>query len=390
MAASRGALDLSDLPVVDGHVHPPLPDPWAVSPEQFLDVFTEGRPGTMAEHVRHTGYFQRTLRELGQWFETPPTVEAVLERRRVVGPGVVRRAFAEARIAALLLDTGYPPVAMPLEDVGGLLSCAVHEVFRVETCAQALLARALPYEDFLGAFRGALVAAAQRCVAFKSVIAYRTGLAIRPWPSSEAEAAYAGALARLAAGGSPRLSDKALLDTLFFITLEVATETERPVQIHSGWGDPDVDLPAANPVLLRPIVEDPRWGAARLVLLHQAYPYVREAAFMSAVWPQVHVDLSLAIPFLGPGVVGPLIELLSLAPATKLMYGSDVHSLPEPIALSARWGRAALVEALDWLMARGGTTRDDAYAIGRRILAGNARALYRLEAPGRAATLVSP
>jgi hypothetical protein len=152
VSAGRGPLDLSDLPVVDGHVHPLLPDPWAVSPERFLDVFTEGRPETMAAHVRHTGYFSRAMRELGQWLGTPPTVEAILERRLAVGPGLVRRVVAEARIAALLVDTGYPPVGMPLADVGQLLSCAVHEVFRVETCAETLLARALDYEEFLGAF----------------------------------------------------------------------------------------------------------------------------------------------------------------------------------------------------------------------------------------------
>lgn len=376
--ASRAPLDLSDLPVVDGHVHPLLADPWAVSPERFLDVFTEGRPGTMARHVAHTGYLSRVLRELGQQLGTPATVEAVLERRAVVGPGAIRRAFTEAHIAALLVDTGYPPAAMSLDDVRELLPCAVYEVFRTETCAQDLLAEAQPYEDFLATFRTALRAAATQCVAFKSIIAYRTGLAVRPWSTAEAAAAYAGAVARFGAGGSPRLTDKPLLDTLFLLTLEVATETGRPVQVHAGWGDPDVDLPLANPVLLRLILEDPRWASANLVVLHQAYPFVREAAFMSAVWPQVHVDLSLALPFLGPGALGPLIELLSLAPATKLMYGSDVHSLPEPIALSAKWGRAVLTEALDWLIARDGRSRDEARDIARQILADNARALYRL------------
>lgn len=378
MPAARAPLDLSDLPVIDGHVHPLLADPWAVSPERFLDVFTEGRPGTMAEHVASTGYGGRVLRALGQRLGTPPTVEAVLERRRVVGPGILRQAFTEARIEALLVDTGYPPAAMPLSDLRRLLPCAVHEIVRVETCAQDLLARVRPYDEFVAAFRAALRAAAERCVGFKSVIAYRTGLAVRPWTAAEARDAYAGALRRLDASGSARLTDKPLLDTLFLLTLEVASETGRPVQIHAGWGDPDVDLPLANPVLLRGVVEDPRWASIRLVVLHQAYPFVREAAFMSAVWPQVHVDLSLAIPFLGPGAVGPLIELLSLAPATKLMYGSDVHSLPEPIALSAEWGRAALAEALDWLIARDGRSRDEARNVARRILADNARALYRL------------
>src|SRR5205823_3625747 len=84
---------------------------WAISPERFLDVFTEGRPGTMAEHVRHTGYFSRAMHELGRWLGTPPTVEAVVERRLAVGPGMARPAVGEPRITALLVDTGYPPGA---------------------------------------------------------------------------------------------------------------------------------------------------------------------------------------------------------------------------------------------------------------------------------------
>src|SRR5262249_6928611 len=146
----------------------------------------------------------------------------------------------------------------------------------------------------------------------------------------------------------------------------------------SGFGDPDIDLIRANPLMLRPILEDHRWAEARLVLLHMAYPYAREAAFMTAVWPQVHLDLSLALPFLGPGALLPLLEILSLAPASKLMYGSDVSALPELFALSAAWARAALGEALGWLVERDGLDDAGASAVGRAILSDNARALYSL------------
>jgi len=162
------------------------------------------------------------------------------------------------------------------------------------------------------------------------------------------------------------------------VTLEVARETGRPLQVHAGFGDPDIDLLRADPLLLRPILEDPRWAEIRVVLLHMAYPYAREAAFMAAVWPQVHLDLSLALPFLGPGAVPPLIEILSLAPSSKLMYGSDVSALPELFALSALWGRRALGEALGWLVERDGLGEPEAVDIARAILAGNARALYGL------------
>jgi predicted TIM-barrel fold metal-dependent hydrolase len=267
---------------------------------------------------------------------------------------------------------------MPLEEMGRALPCAIHEVFRIETCAQALLPRSLPYDDFLAAFRVALNEAAARAVALKSIIAYRSGLAVRAWAPDDAARAYRDVVARVQRGGSPRLTEKPLLDTLFTIALDVCRDTGRPLQVHSGFGDPDVDLLLSNPLWLRPILEDPRWADVRLVVLHMSYPYAREAAFMASVWPQLHVDVSLAVPFLGPAAAWPLAEMLALAPATKLTYGSDVSALPELYAFSADWGRAALAEALTWLIERERGTAADAVRIARRVLGDNARALYGL------------
>jgi predicted TIM-barrel fold metal-dependent hydrolase len=269
---------------------------------------------------------------------------------------------------------------MALDEMRRVVPCAVHEVFRTETCAERLVARALAYGAFVDAFRAALHDAAATCVAFKSIVAYRSGLGVRRHDDAAVTHAYDAVVTGVQAGGSRRLVAKPLLDALFFETLEVARQTGRPLQVHTGFGDPDIDLIQSNPLLLRPVLEDPRWGGVRLVLLHMAYPYVREAAFMTAVWPQAFLDLSLAIPFLGPGAVAPLVEGLSLAPASKLMYGSDVSALPELYALSADWGRAALGEALGWLVERDGLTTADARDVGRRVLAGNAAALYGVDA----------
>jgi predicted TIM-barrel fold metal-dependent hydrolase len=372
-------LDLSGLAVMDGHCHPLLPDPWTVSVAQFLDRFSEGRPGAMAAHVRHTGYFARTVRDLARRLGCEATAEAVLARRRALGLDGVRRLIEGAGVAALLVDTGYPPDAMGLDEMRAALPCAIHEVWRIETCAQSLLPRALRYPEFVEAFRAELRAAARRAVALKSIIAYRSGLAIARWAPEEAARAYAGAVERVRHGGSPRLAEKPLLDTLFEVALDVCRETGRPLQVHAGFGDPDIDLPRANPTLLRPILEDDRGAGVRIAILHMAYPYFREAAFMAAVWPQVFVDLSLALPFLGPGAAPAVAEMLSLAPASKLMYGSDVGGLPELFALSADWGRAALAEALGWLVERDGLTRDEARAAARRILSENAVALYGID-----------
>ena len=370
-------MDLTDVPVVDGHCHPLLADPWAVSPGQLTDLLSEARPGTMTAHVPHTGYFRRALHDLARRLGTEPRPEAVLERRRALGDNA-GRALAESRVAALLVDTGYPPNAMALADMQRRLPCQVSEVFRIETCAQTLLAKRLSSAEFLEAFREELHAATHRAVALKSIVAYRSGLAVEPPRPEETAAAYRQALARVEGGGSPRLTEKPLLDALFLVALGVARETGRPLQLHTGFGDPDIDLLQANPLLLRPVLEDANWAEVRLVLLHMAYPYFREAAFMAAVWPQVYLDLSLALPFLGPGAIPPLVEILSLAPSSKLLYGSDLGGLPELFALAADWARAALGEALDWLVERGGLTEPEGHAVGRQILFENANALYGL------------
>jgi hypothetical protein len=371
-------VDLSAVPVIDGHCHPLLLDPWNPSADSVTDLFTEARPGTMRPDVENTGYHRRTLRDLSERLGCGPTMKDVLQRRRELGPDGAQRAFWTSRIAGLLVDTGYPADAMSLRDMRELLPCPIHEVFRIETCAQKLLGRGLAYADFLEAFRVALQAAAESAVAFKSIVAYRSGLALTHWPAADVGRAYAGAVERVRRGGTPRLTEKPLLDTLVQLTLEVCRDSGRPLQLHSGFGDPDIDLLKANPALLRPVLEDPRWSRVRFVILHMSYPYVREAAFMASVWPHLYVDLSLAIPFLGPAAALPLVEMLSLAPSTKLLYGSDVSGLPELFSLSADWARAALGEALGWLHDRGGVAASDAERIAHQIFLDNARSLYQL------------
>ena len=92
-------------------------------------------------------------------------------------------------------------------------------------------------------------------VAFKSIAAYRTGLDVRP---VSAEAARAGfeIIQRQPHPGPVRLADKDLLDFLLARALEVAARQRLPVQLHTGFGDPDLDLRLANPLCLRRQLED--------------------------------------------------------------------------------------------------------------------------------------
>lgn len=101
-------MDLSDLPIVDDHDHPFLTDPWTVPRETFLQIFTEGRPGSMTRHLVHGGYYQRALHAMAKDLQTDPDLPAVLDARRRLGPASVRDMIPARRIETLLIDTGSP------------------------------------------------------------------------------------------------------------------------------------------------------------------------------------------------------------------------------------------------------------------------------------------
>ena len=276
-------VDLSAIAVVDGHGHPLLRDPVDVSIGTFLDLFSEGRAGTMREHVMHTGYYRRALRTLAERLGVDATAEAVLKgRRRHPGSDTARAQFAAAGIAALLVDTGYPADGgMPFDEMRRRLGCAVHEVFRIETCAERLLIQRLPFDEFMEAFRRALLDAATGCVAFKTIVAYRSGLAVRRWRDDECRASYARTIAAIPPSGRPRLADKPRLDRLVQTTLDVPRETGRPLQVHAGFGDPDIGLLGASPLHLRPISDKYRVarGSTRRVRRHSRHSSCSTARF---------------------------------------------------------------------------------------------------------------
>ena len=91
------------------------------------------------------------------------------------------------------------------------------------------------------------------------------------------------------------------------------------------------------------------------------YPYLRESAYLSSIYPNIFVDLSLAIPFAVGEIPPMLIQLLGLAPTSKLLYASDGFSVPELFWLGAKACRTALGRVLDQLVADDILTTGKAY-----------------------------
>ena len=206
----------------------------------------------------------------------------------------------------------------------------------------------------------------------KSIVAYRFGLdfdSSRPDPT--AVLAAAGDWLRTAeATGQARVSDPVLLRHLLWC----AVDRGLPIQLHTGFGDPDLDLRRADPALAREFLAS---CGVPVVLLH-CYPFHRNAGFLAQAYPNVYVDVGLMVNYTGARASAVLAETLELAPFGKVLYSSDAYGLPELVYLGAQLWRQAMTEVLGGWVAAGHWTEPDAIRVAGLIGAGNAARLYGL------------
>jgi predicted TIM-barrel fold metal-dependent hydrolase len=250
--------------------------------------------------------------------------------------------------------------------------------------AEAVLRDGVVTARFADAVEERLEAAvAAGAVGFKSVAAYRVGLALPAPPQREARRAL-DALDRATHGR--RLADPVVVALVVWRAVAVAARHGLPLQFHTGFGDPDVALTTADPALLTPLLRDPRIRGCPVVLLH-CYPYVRQAAYLAATYPDTYVDLSLTLPLAAPGATRFVAEALAMCPATRLIAASDGHSFPEMHWWGAVVWRRALSEVLDRAVTADAVD-PAAGAVAAAVLGGNASRIYRLDgSPAERGTL---
>ncbi|MBX6343308.1 MAG: amidohydrolase family protein, partial [Thermomicrobiaceae bacterium] len=246
----------------------------------------------------------------------------------------------------------------------------------IETLAERLIPSHASWESLRQAFAEALAASRSRgAVGFKSIAAYRTGLDVERVDAAAAGAALAAVRAGLEEETPLRLTSKPLIDALIWEAMEVASELGLPIQFHVGLGDDDVFLPRANPTLLQALFQEPRYSGVPIVLLH-CYPYVREAAYLSSIYPNAYTDLGLTVPLAGPDCAPLLRAALGLAPTTKVLASTDGHGLPEFQWFAAHLWRDALARVLADLVAEGWLSDADAPRLAAMVLHGNAELIY--------------
>jgi predicted TIM-barrel fold metal-dependent hydrolase len=296
--------------------------------------------------------------------------EYIARRAELGAEEVSRRLLGAAGLEALLVDTGLAGDGLlGVSDLARLSGATAHEVVRLESLAEEVAARGVSAGGFAGAFSEALAERAAGAIALKSIVAYRHGLDFDPRPPSQAEVLRA-ADGWLAAGGG-RLDDVVLLRHLIWQGLA----TGLPLQLHTGFGDPDEDLRRCDPALLTEFLRACADPGSPVLLLH-CYPYHRQAGYLASVFPHVYLDVGLAVPHVGPRAAAVLAEALELAPFHKLLYSSDAYGLAELYLLAATGFREALGSVLSSL----GLSGQERDRVAAMIGSGNARRVYALRA----------
>jgi len=377
-------IDLDHLPIFDHHAHALLRQP-PVSPESWLRFFSEAsHPDLIRQHVPNTLFYRYAVKALAGFLGCQPTPEAILtERIRLGEPLWARRLVDDANIAAMLIDYGFRGSEnYDHAEMKTLLPCRLDPILRLETLAQELVLQLDTLDQLLDAFSAQLEAArSQGYLALKSIIAYRTGLQIEEWSSLEVEAAFQAAKEQARGLGLVRLAHKPLNDTLVLRALQIANRQRLPFQFHTGYGDNDIDMRLVNPLHFRPLLHNEKYRDVPWVILHMGYPYVRESAYLSSVYLNVFVDLSLAIPFAVSEAALLLTQLFGLAPTSKLLYASDGFSVPELFWLGAKVGRQTLSQVLGELVESQILSQAEALAVAAQVLYRNACDLYGVALP---------
>ena len=296
------------------------------------------------------------------------SAEQYLARRVELGAAEVNRRFLRAAgIDTFLVDDGFRADELTtVDEIGALAGADARRVIRLEAVAEEVIGRT-DGAGFPEALRTELAAQAVNAVGCKSIAAYRFGLELAGERPTDKQVRFAAGVWQ--ASGSPRLVHPVLHRFLIWTSIELGL----PVQFHVGYGDREIALHHADPLLLTDLLRATEPAGVPVLLLHN-YPFHRNAAYLAQVFSHVFVDVGLATHNVGFRADAVLAELLELAPLGKVLFSSDAFGLAEGYHL----GSLLFRRALDGFLRAAEVPTADAARIVGLIARDNANRAYQL------------
>jgi predicted TIM-barrel fold metal-dependent hydrolase len=384
-------LDFSGYKVIDHHSHPWSESTREISKDFYMNLMNMGgfsaQEAGDAENVVHSEFTpmgRQIMHLMAEFLGCSPRLSEVIEARNrraaMDYPQYCSDLFQDAGIEGLFLDDGYSEVSVgsglariDLDEFQKTLPVRSRRVARIEPRFQTAVDESSSFDDFVLRFDRALDDAVkkQNAIAFKSVIAYRSGLHIGKPTEDEVRKDYERSKAT-------RARDvKHIRDWYVRRVISKCRELGTTFHIHVGMGDIDVVFDRCNPVQLYELLKDPETWGTKIFLVHGGYPFSQEAAYYANALKNVYIDLSEMIPFASvPGAIEKTTQILDMAPPARVVYGSDGVVIPEIHWAGAKIGRRVLEESLSAFVSTGVYDEGEAHEAARMILAENARRVY--------------
>ena len=374
-----------DLALIDHHVHGILTGELdAIAIEYGLMESTSPPPPGTSGFDTQIGFAVRRWCAPVLDLEPLAPADEYVRRRLALGSAEVARRFLTASaINTWVVDTGYQSDAVTTPDeLVALSGSAAVEIVRLESVAERVISSGVTAAGYADAITAAVHAAATgprpgagAVVGFKSVAAYRGGLALDPERPAPVEVAAAASrwLREVSDGAPARLEHQVLIRHGIW----AAIDTGLPLQFHAGFGDTDSRLARSDPALLHDFLLASQPTGTPVMLLH-CYPYHRQAGAMANLFPHVYMDVGEILNHVGARSAAVLAESLELTPFHKMLYSSDAFGLPELHYLGAVGFRRDIAAVTGAFVSDGLWSAADAYRVADMIGSANARRVYKL------------
>ncbi|MDP9138021.1 MAG: amidohydrolase [Pseudomonadota bacterium] len=302
-----------------------------------------------------------------------------VERRLALGAAEVnRRLMRAARLECLIIDTGHRSGDIQgFADTGAIAGRPAHEVVRIEAILEEVAAGGVAAENFAKAFADRLAQRSADAVGLKSIVAYRCTFAIpQDAPAAGEVTKAADAWMKQSAGaGKFRVSDPTLIRHGLWTGAEICRARRLPLQLHVGFGDPDIYMHACDPTHFTDFIADMQRWQVPIALLHN-WPFLKEAQWLAEVFANVYYDAGVILNYGAAESERILREALQIGKFQKFLFSTDAFALSELYYLGAFLFRRAFARILDGWMADGFSSAKDVEAIVALVAHENARRIY--------------
>ncbi|KAL9943338.1 hypothetical protein ACHAQF_002281 [Verticillium nonalfalfae] len=414
---------IQNTPIVDNHAHPLL-NLDAIDRYPLLSIVTEAHGDAIHASLTSLAHL-RAVKQLSGILKCEPTWEAVVnavEQKRV-GDYDAWVAECLTGIESVLVDDGLDGEdnVYPYTYFDEHTPSSAKRIVRIEQIAASIINAHCPeqvsgrktsediafaFDQVVEDFDLAILRATfdTEVVGFKSVICYRTGLAIPRKPDiAAARQAFEGIFKTHTQGTGKAFTrvdhpglNEFFVHRLASVIRDGEAPVKKPIQFHTGLGDNDITLTSASPSHLQEFIRE--YPTVPIVLLHASYPYTREAGYLATVYANVYADIGEIFPFLSQdGQETAVHQILELCPWSKILWSTDGHWFPETYLLAVLQVREVFGKVLGDFVRKRHITWQEGCQLVRDVFFNNSNKLYRLgltlrdedEAPGQSQQTVS-